>query len=92
VELIRACLGRDIDLARFAAKLGGIDSALHLELLQRVDGRQNDVRVEIDIRVLHAIEREVIVHAALSGQRDVLPGSGSTLAGVGLSRIGETKN
>ena len=91
VKLVAARLGGGVDLRRTPAVFRRVDASEDLKLLQGFDGRPDNVTVEIDIRVLHAIEREVIVHAALSGQRDVLPGAGSALAGVGLSRIGETK-
>ena len=72
VIVVGARLGGDVDLCRLAAELGRIDAGLNLELLQRVDGRLDDVGVEVRVGVVDAVEREVVEVAALAGDRDVL--------------------
>ena len=65
VELVRAGLGDDVHLAGGAAELGRVDAGLHLELFERVDRRQQNVRIEIDVGVVRAVECVVVVLAAL---------------------------
>ena len=59
----RARFGRYVDPADVAPELSGVDSPLHLELLQGVDRRQKDLSVEIGVLVFHAVQRK-----ALSGR------------------------
>ncbi len=73
------------------AELGGIDAGLHLEFLQRVDGRQHDVGVEIGVGVVDAVEREVVEHDALAGDGDRLIGAVATLARTGLAGGGRQR-
>ena len=86
VELVCPRLGRDVNLARRPPELGREDAGLHLELLQRVDRRQDHVGVEVHIGVLDPVEREAVEHAPLPGDRDVLGRAGPPLSGPGLTR------
>src|SRR5262252_7006229 len=85
MELVSSRLGRSVDLSCRAPELGREDSRLHFELLQRIDRRQDHVCVEIDIRILDAIQGEVVERAPLAGDSDVLRCPRSTLALILLS-------
>src|SRR5258706_11635533 len=85
--LIRAALGRDIDLRGFMPEFGGVDAGLHFEFLQRVDGRQEGVGVEIDVCVGDTVERIVIELAALAAHREVLSGPVSSLPASGRAAV-----
>ena len=51
VILVAARLRQHVDLRGFMAELGRIDAGLHFELLQRVDGWQDDIGIEVRIGV-----------------------------------------
>ena len=85
MEGIRARLGDDVHLAGGAAELRRIDAGLHLEFLERVDRRQEDVGVEIDVGVVHAVERVVVELPPLARDRDLLVGTRAALAIAGLA-------
>ena len=89
--LVAAGLGGHVDLRGVVAELGGIDAGLHLEFLQRVDGRQHDVGIEIGVGIVDAVEREVVEHDALAGDRDRLIGAVAALARAGLSGGGRER-
>ena len=72
MKAVASGLGGDINLASGAAKLGREDAGLHLELLNGVDGGQENIKVKADIGVVNPIQREIIELAALAGDRDVL--------------------
>ena len=58
------CVGpgasRGIDLRDSPAVFGVEQARLHFEFLQRVDRWQEHIAVEVQIRVLHSIERIVV--------------------------------
>ena len=89
MEGVRARLGDDVHLAGGAAELGRIDAGLHLEFLERVNRRQEDVGVEIDVGVVHAVERVVVELAPLTRDGDLLVGTRAALAIAGLAGAGE---
>src|SRR5262249_14754617 len=89
VELVSSRLGRSVDLSCCAPELGREDSGLHFELLQSIDRRQDHVRVEVDIRILHTIQCEVVERAPLACDRDILRCTRATLALILLSGSGE---
>ncbi len=60
VILVGARLRIHVDLRWGAAKLSRVDSGLHLELLQCVDGRTDNEGVEIDVRIFDAIQGEAV--------------------------------
>ena len=84
MELVRAGLGDDVHLAGRAAELGRVDAGLHLELFERVDRRQQNIRVEVDVGVVRAVERVVVELAPLPGDRDLLVGARAALPVAGL--------
>jgi len=45
VIFVGPALGGDVHLSRFVPELGGINAGLDLEFLQRVDGRQEQIRI-----------------------------------------------
>ena len=88
-EGVRPRLGHDVHLAGGASELRGVDAGLHLELFQRVDRRQEDVGIEIDVGVVDAVERVVVELAALAGNGDLLVGARTALAVARLAGTGE---
>ena len=74
--------GGDVDLRGFASELGGIDARLHLEFVQRVDGRQERVAAVIDVRIGDAVQRVVIELLPLPADRNL----GSRAAVASLAR------
>ena len=69
---VAARLGRHAHLAQLAPKLGRVHAGLHFEFLQRIDRRQEDVRIEVHIRVINAVQREVIPLAPTAADRQLL--------------------
>ena len=61
VEFVRPSSRRDIDLSGGLAELGRVDTGLDLELLQGVNRRTHDERIEVRIGVLDAVQREAVV-------------------------------
>ena len=62
---------------------------MHFEFLESVNRGQDHVRVEVDIRILHAVQREVIERAPLACDSDVLRCARPTLALILLTGAGE---
>ena len=85
VEIIASGLGRHVDLRGLASKLRGIDSGLHLKLLQGVDRRLNDVRIEVRIGVINAVQCEIVEVAAVPRYGNILVGAVAPLARAGLT-------
>ena len=52
---VAARLRHDVNLGGLMAELGGVDAGLHLELLDRVDGREHHVGREVRIGVADAV-------------------------------------
>ena len=80
VECVRARFRDHVHLARPTAEFGGIHAGLHLEFLERVDRRQEDIGVEVDVGVVHAVERVEVELAALPRNRELLVGARAALA------------
>ena len=91
VKGVRARLGDHVHLTRGAAELGRVDARLHLEFFQRVHRREKDVGVEVDVGVVHAVERVVVELAPLARNRDLLVGARAALAIAGLAGAGEPR-
>ena len=89
VEGIRARLGDDVHLAGGASELGRVDAGLHLEFFERVNRRQEDVGVEVDVGVVDAVERVVVELAPLAGDGNLLVGARAALSIAGLPGAGE---
>src|SRR5262249_31365193 len=75
MKTIGAGLRGDVDLGSFAAELGGVNAALHLEFLNGVERGKLDVKVEIRVGVGYAVEGVVIPGAAHACHREVLIGA-----------------
>ena len=84
VKCVAAGLGKDVDLRRPMAELGGIDAGLHLEFLQGIDRGKDDIGVEIGIGVVDSVEREIVKHDPVPAGRDRLVGAIAALAGIAL--------
>ena len=65
VQVVRPRLGDHVHLARLAPEFGGVDAGLHFEFFERVHRRQKDIRVEVDVGVVHAVQRVVVEFPAL---------------------------
>ena len=83
---VGAALADHVDLRCFVTELGGINTRLHLELLDAVEGRQADIGVEVGIGIIHAIQRVVVEHDALAADRDRLAGAIAAQAATCLAR------
>ena len=77
--LVGAGLGEHVDLRGLPSEFRGIDTGLHLELLQCVDRRHHDERIEIRVGILDAVQRVVIKISALPRDRDGLAGTNPAL-------------
>ena len=65
---------------------------MNFEFLQGVDRRKDHVTVEVDVGVLHAVQREVIVLAAQTNHGKALLDSRATLtaiAGNDVAKVGD---
>ena len=87
---VGTAFGRHVHLTDASTEFRRIDAALNLELLQRVDRRQQDVGIEVHIGVVHAIECVVVPLAPAATDGQLLCGPIAALAGAGLARIGKT--
>jgi hypothetical protein len=67
MKLVRAGLCGGADLRCGAAELSRIDAGLHFKLLNGINGRLNDVGVEIHIRVLDPVESVAVEFETLAG-------------------------
>src|SRR5581483_4186214 len=67
---VAARLGEYVDLCTLMPVLRRVDADLNLELLNRVNGGQGDVRVEVHVHVVDAVERVVIEENALPASGD----------------------
>ncbi|PYQ81003.1 MAG: hypothetical protein DMG01_05235 [Acidobacteria bacterium] len=88
-QIVRARLRDDVHLARLAPEFGGVDAGLHFELFERVDGGQEDVRIEVDVGVVDAVQRVVVELAALPRNRQLLVGARAALAVARLAGASE---
>ena len=93
VILIRSALGGDVHLRRLATEFSRIHAGLDLEFLHAIDRGQERVGVEVDVLIDDAVERVVVVFAALTGDRKVLrraiaplPAAGATAAAARVIR------
>ena len=77
---IGARLRRGVHLTGGSTELRGIDSALHLKLLQGIDRGQYDIRVEVHVCVVDAIQGVVVKFPPLPGNGKLLVGAASALA------------
>src|SRR5262245_42993676 len=83
---VAAGLGKHVDLGALMPELGGINTDLNFELLNRVNRRKNDIGIEIRVGVIDAVERVVVEHDALPARRYGLARAVATLPGTGLPR------
>src|SRR2546425_1878299 len=72
---VAAGLGEHVDLRALMPKLCGVHTDLNFKLLNGVNGGKHDIRIEIRIGVIDAIERVVVEH-------DALPARGYSLVGA----------
>src|SRR5947209_2579439 len=83
---VAAGLGEHVDLRALMPELRGINTELNFEFLNGVNGRKDDIAIEIRVGVIDAVERVVVEHDALAARRYGLLGAVATLAGIGLPR------
>src|SRR5262245_48368268 len=88
---IAAGLRQYVDLGALMPELGGINTDLNFELLNRVNRRKYDVGVEIRVGVIDAVERVVVEHDALPARGYGLVGAVAPLPGTSLARRGRER-
>ena len=86
VICVAAGLGEHVDLRALMPELRGVNTDLNFELLNGVNGRKDDITIEIRVRVIDAVEGVVVEHDALPARGYGLGGAFATLPGIGLPR------
>src|SRR5947199_7420386 len=61
---VAAGLGEHVDLRALMPELRGVNTDLNFELLNGVDGRKDDIAIEIRVGVIDAVEGVVVEHEA----------------------------
>src|SRR5262249_29413614 len=82
-------LRQDIDLRQIVPVLGAVAASLHLELLESIHRRLNQVSTVIGVRILNSVEHVVVVFEPLSGDVELKITAIPTPAGLG-NRISRT--
>src|SRR2546427_5432335 len=82
---VAAGLGEHVDLRALMPELRGVNTELNFEFLNGVNGRKDDIAIEIRVGVIDAVERVVVEHDALAARRYGLLGAVATLAGIGFA-------
>src|SRR5436189_6398143 len=83
---VAAGLGEHVDLGALMPELGGVNTDLNFELLNGVNGRKDDIGIEIRVGIIDAVESVVVEHDALPARGYGLGGAFATLPGIGLPR------
>src|SRR5882672_9605503 len=83
---VAAGLGEHIDLGALVPELRGVNTELNFELLNSVNGRKDDIGIEIRVGVIDAVKGEVVEHDALPARGYGLGGAFATLPVIGLPR------
>src|SRR6058998_1471982 len=86
VICVAAGLGEHVDLRALMPELRGVNTNLNFELLNGVNGRKDDIGIEIRVGVIDAVEGVVVEHDALPARGYGLLGAVATLPGIGLPR------
>src|SRR5215467_5280517 len=84
---VAAGLGQHVDLGALMTELSGVNTGLNFELLNGVNGRKDDVAIEIRVGVIDPVEGVVVEHDALPPRGYRLGGAVATLPGIGLPRL-----
>src|SRR5436190_4598085 len=87
VICVAAGLGEHVDLRALMPELRGVNTDLDFELLNGVNGGKDDIRIEIRVGVIDAVESVVVEHDSLPARGYGLLGAIATLPGVGLPRV-----
>src|SRR6266850_724441 len=72
---VAAGLGEHVDLGALMPELRRVNTELNFELLNGINGRKDDIRIEIRVGVVNAVERVVVEHDALPARRYGLGGA-----------------
>src|SRR4030095_9037064 len=83
---VAAGFGEHVDLSALMPELRGENADLNLELLNRINRGKRDIRIEVRVGVIDAVERVVVEHDALPARRYRLGGAVATLPRTGLPR------
>src|SRR2546426_6630224 len=83
---VAAGLGEHVDLGALMPELRRVNTELNFELLNGINGGKDDIRIEIRVRVINAVEGVVVEHDALPARRYGLRGAVTALPGTGLPR------
>src|SRR5215470_5692606 len=62
---VAARLGEHVDLRALMPELRGVNTDLNFELLNSVNGRKDDIGIEIRVGVIDAVQSVVVEHNAL---------------------------
>src|SRR5438552_17877876 len=84
---IAAGLGEHVDLRALMPELRGVNTDLDFELLNGVNGGKDDIRIEIRVGVIDAVESVVVEHDSLPARGYGLLGAVATLPVIGLPRV-----
>ena len=90
VQRVRARLDLQVDdAAERPAELGRVGAGLHLELVERVDAREDDDRLQPGLVVVDAVEHVVVVARPLAVGRERRRGAPGEAAGAVDVRAGD---
>src|SRR6266571_291187 len=78
--------GEHVDLRALMSELRGVNTGLNFELLNGVNGGEDDIGIEIRVGIIDAVEGVVVKHDALPARGYGLVGTVAALPGSGLSR------
>src|SRR5262249_22824488 len=79
-------LGEHVDLGALMPELRGVNTDLNFKLLNSVNGRKNDISIEIRVGVIDAVQTVVVEHDALPARGYGLGGAVATLPRIALPR------
>src|SRR5262249_22591593 len=83
---VAAGLGEHVDLGALMPELRGVNTDLNFKLLNSVNGRKDDISIEIRVGVIDAVQTVVVEHDALPARGYGLGGAVATLPRIGLPR------
>src|SRR5438046_65084 len=90
VICVAAGLGEHVDLGALMPELRGVNTDLNFELLNGVNGRKDDITIEIRVRVIDAVEGVVVEHDALPARGYGLVGRSAPWRGFACPANGES--
>src|SRR5262245_14423298 len=83
---IAARFGEDVHLSALMPVFRRVNADLNFKFLNRINRGKGDIRIEVRVGVIDAVERVVIEHDALPARRYGLASAIPALAGISLPR------